>query len=92
MLNLCLQLPGLYNEVLMHPSTGDDLRRQTESKLIRYKQRYLHALPDSEESASAKTAVLKELDELVNGVVLLRIPDELAWMIFMEGQDCEVIG
>jgi superkiller protein 3 len=49
-------------------------------------------LPDTEESASAKTATLKELDELVNGVVLLRIPDELAWIIFLESQDFEIIG
>jgi len=76
----------------MHPSTGDELRRRTESKLLRYKQRYLYALPVTEESAPAKTAALKELDELVNGVVLLRIPDELAWMIFLEGQDIETIG
>lgn len=76
----------------MHPSTGDELRRQTESKLLRYKQRYLYALPDTEEGASAKISVLKELDELVNGIVLLRIPDELAWMIYLEGQDCEIIG
>lgn len=86
------RLPGLYNEVLMHPSTGDDLRRQTESKLIRYKQRYLYAIPDTEKSASAKTVALKELDELVNGVVLLGIPDELAWTIFLEGQDCDNIA
>lgn len=88
-LNLRLQLPELYNEVLMHPSTGDALRRQTESKLLRYKQRYLEALP---EGAAAKSAILRELDELVNGAVLLGIPDEFAWMIFLEAQDCETIG
>jgi superkiller protein 3 len=73
----------------MHPNTEDALRRQTESKLIRYKQRYLCALP---ESAAKKSAVLRELDELVNGAVLLGIPDDVAWTIYLEAQDCETIG
>ena len=30
-----------------------------------------------------------ELDEMVNGIVLLNTPDELGWKIFFEGRDCE---
>ena len=82
------QLPSLYNEILNHPNTSDDVRRATESKLLRHKQSYLCALPISSE----KTKVASELEDLVNGVVLLGIPDELAWTIFIEGKDCDTIG
>jgi superkiller protein 3 len=87
-----LQLPHLYNEILNHPNTPDDLRRQTESKLLRHKQRYLHALPSSSEFASVKSKVATELENLVNGAVILRIPDEMAWVLFIDGKDCETIG
>jgi superkiller protein 3 len=33
-----------------------------------------------------------EVEKLISGVVLLRIPDELAWSTFIDGQNCEVIG
>jgi superkiller protein 3 len=71
-----------------HPSASDALRREAESKLIRHKQQYLHALPAS----STKTALLNDLEELVNGVVLLGIPDELAWTICLEGKNHDTIG
>ena len=87
-----LQLPWLYNEVLIHPNTEDNLRRHTEATLLRYKRRYLHTLPCTGEYATVKWNVSRELDELVNGAVLLRVPDELAWVTFLEGQDCENIG
>lgn len=28
----------------------------------------------------------------MNGAVVLGIPDELAWSIFIEGKDCDTIG
>lgn len=89
---LTLQLPRFYDDILNHPNTSDDLRRLTDSKLLRYKERHLHALPDTAEFSSEKATLLKELDELVNGVIVLRIPDELAWMIFLEAQDCDSVG
>lgn len=82
-----IQLPEYYNEVLNHPNTSDELRRQTESKLFRLKERYLYVLPVTGEFAQAKQNVAQELDELVNGIVLLGIPDESAWTFYLEGQD-----
>ncbi|KAF9222633.1 superkiller protein 3 [Gyrodon lividus] len=82
------KLPSLYQEVLNHPSTSDELRRSTETKLIRYKQQYFYALP----IASSEKATLRlELDELVNGVVVIGVPDELSWSIFLEGKDSDTI-
>ncbi|OSX66640.1 hypothetical protein POSPLADRAFT_1131824, partial [Postia placenta MAD-698-R-SB12] len=81
------QLPHLYDEILNHPNTSDELRRTTESKLLRLKQRLLNALP-----AAQKAKVAAELDELVSGMVLLGIRDELAWTLFIENKDAEHIG
>lgn len=82
-------MPSLYQEVLNHPSTSDELRRSTEAKLIRYKQKYFYALP----TTSPEKALLgEELDELVNGVVIIGVPDELSWSIFLEGKDSDTIG
>lgn len=85
------QLPSFYNEILNHPDTSDELRRLTDSKLLRYKQRYLHALPDTPEFHGEKSKLRQDVAELVNGVIILCIPDEMAWMIFLEGQDINTI-
>ncbi|KAF9245024.1 superkiller protein 3 [Melanogaster broomeanus] len=65
------KLPSIYQEVLNHPSTSDDLRRSTEAKLIRYKQQYFYALPTT---SSEKDTLGLELDELINGVVIIGVP------------------
>ncbi|KAH7888376.1 superkiller protein 3 [Phlebopus sp. FC_14] len=82
------KLPSLYQEVLNHPGTSDELRRSTEAKLIRCKQQYFYALPPS---AKEKVVLGSELDELVSGVVIIGIPDELAWSIYLEGKDGDTI-
>ena len=33
-----------------------------------------------------------DVEKLVSGAVLLRVPDELAWSIFIDGKDSETIG
>jgi superkiller protein 3 len=38
---------------------------------------------------SLKLPLSQQLDEMVNGIVLLNTPDELGWKIFFEGRDCE---
>lgn len=83
-----MQLPRLYNEVINHPNTSDEHRRETESKLLDHRQRYLAALPVGEE----KTKVAAEVEEQINGMVLLKIPNELAWTLFIEAKDAENIG
>ncbi|KAJ7755694.1 superkiller protein 3 [Mycena maculata] len=78
------RLPKFYDDVLNHPSTPDDLRRATDAKLLRYKQRYMAALPPG---GDAKCAVSREVDALVDGTITLGIPDELAWMLCLDGQN-----
>jgi superkiller protein 3 len=84
-----LQLPALYNEILNHPSTSDELRRATESKLVRYKRQLFFALPSTDPE---KYQVGTQLDEMVNGIVTIGIPDELVWCMWLEGRDSDSVG
>ncbi|KAI0644651.1 TPR-like protein [Trametes meyenii] len=81
------QLPRLYNEILIHPNTSDDLRRETESKLLQLKQQLLFALPAVSPHAEAKARLAGEISEMVSGIVLLKIPNELAWSLYIESRD-----
>ncbi|KAJ1304710.1 hypothetical protein OPQ81_005849 [Rhizoctonia solani] len=81
------KLPGLYEDILNHPNTSDQLRRATESKLLRHRQRYLYALPTTPDYASEKHAAYKVVEDMASGAVLLGIPDELAWSCYMENLD-----
>jgi superkiller protein 3 len=83
------KLPFLYDEILNHPNTPDELRRQTESKQLRHKQDHLFSLPLED---PMKRQLATEVDKLISGAVLLRIADELAWSAFIDGQDCKTIG
>ncbi|KAF8504124.1 TPR-like protein [Gautieria morchelliformis] len=80
-------LPSLYNELLNHPNTSDDLRRSTESKLLRRKYQHLQSVPAVGANSSSKQKLLSEVDDLSKGAVLLNLPDELAWMFFIESRD-----
>ena len=83
------KLPLLYDEILNHPNTPDELRRRTESKQLRHRRDLLFALPlDS----PMKRQLAIEVEKLISGVVLLRVEDELAWSAFIDGTDCETIG
>jgi superkiller protein 3 len=42
--------------------------------------------------SSVKAQIATEIDTLVNGAVVLSIPDELPWTIFIEGTDSDSIG
>jgi superkiller protein 3 len=83
------KLPYLYDEILNHINTSDELRRQTESKQLRRKRDHLFSVPLDD---PMKRQLAIEVEKLISGVVLLRIPDELAWSTFIDGQNCEVIG
>ena len=75
-----------------HPNTSDDLRRETEAKLLLFKQQLLYALPLTKESASKKSALREEVKELVDGMILINIPNELAWNLYIDWKDVASIG
>lgn len=60
--------------------------------MLRHTQRHLYAIPDTSDFCQEKSKVLARLDELIKGVIILRIPDELAWTMYLESTDCETIG
>jgi len=82
-------LLSLYAEIVNHPKTSDELRRSTESKILRYKLQLLDALlPDD----SAKTQLRQEVDIIVQGTIAIEIPDELAWSIAIESKNARTVG
>ncbi|KAI0356305.1 TPR-like protein [Trametes cingulata] len=85
------KLPRLYDEILNHPNTSDELRRTTEAKLLRMKQRHLFALPATGQHRESKAQAAAEVEKLISGMVLLKIPDELAWTLFIESKDAASI-
>lgn len=88
MIDATFQLPDFYNEMINHPHTPDELRRQTENKLLHFKKRYLFALP---KTADAKKGLSDQIDAMVNGAVILKVPDELAWTLFLERKDVHTV-
>ncbi|KIJ39435.1 hypothetical protein M422DRAFT_32689 [Sphaerobolus stellatus SS14] len=80
-------LPALYDEILNHPNTGDELRRSTESKLLRQKMQHLEALPNSGAEGKLKQQVLSEVEKLCNGAILLGFQDEVPWMFIIDNKD-----
>ncbi|EKM54043.1 uncharacterized protein PHACADRAFT_145635 [Phanerochaete carnosa HHB-10118-sp] len=85
------KLPELYQEIMSHPHASDELRREAESKLLKHKQQLLFALPASETFAAQKAKLASEVQELISGIVLLQIPNELAWTLFIESKDAKTL-
>ena len=56
------------------------------------KQRHLFSLSSSGAHKEAKAKLAAEVEELIGGMVFLKIPDELAWSLFIESKDAENIG
>ncbi|PWN26217.1 hypothetical protein BDZ90DRAFT_233352 [Jaminaea rosea] len=76
------KLPCLYQQVLSHADAADDERREAEAKLLRYQHRLLCAMPTA--LSDAKGQMRQRLIELAHGMVIVGVPDELAWSIHLE--------
>ncbi len=72
-----------------HPKTTDERRRAVEAKLLQFKYRHLCALSTSD---PLKKVLASEVQSLIDGVVLLGIPDEQAWTLYLDGQNCDSTG
>ncbi|KAF8322289.1 hypothetical protein DL93DRAFT_2205831 [Clavulina sp. PMI_390] len=83
------KLPSMYDEIIGHPSTSDEMRRATESKLFRYRLRYQKALPPND---AKKGAVRAQVEEMMRGMVLLKIADDLVWVEWFETKDAARIS
>ncbi|KIY52714.1 hypothetical protein FISHEDRAFT_69529 [Fistulina hepatica ATCC 64428] len=83
------QLPSYYDDIINHAHTSDELRRETEFKLIRMKQEYLFAIPTS--NSDLKKSVATEVHSLADGAVVLGIPDEISWLIVIETKNTSTV-
>ncbi|KAF8342132.1 TPR-like protein [Cantharellus anzutake] len=81
-------LLSLYSEIVNHPNTPDQLRRSTEGKILRHKLQLLYALPPADH---AKTQLRQEIDDIVQGTVLIEVPDQLAWTIAIESKNARTV-
>ena len=52
----------------------------------------MSVIPSSGDSSKRKGQVSEELEEMVDGIVLLGIPNEPVWKYYIEGQDVYSLG
>ncbi|KAF8464080.1 hypothetical protein BDZ91DRAFT_730696 [Kalaharituber pfeilii] len=76
-------LEDLYQKIL-NWSDSEELRRETEKKLIQHGYEKLLAFPPEK-----KTEQRKKVAKWAEGMVILKYPFELAWRITIEWKDCE---
>jgi superkiller protein 3 len=86
---MLVELEDLYIEVLNHPRTSDELRRSTEAALLQRRKEKLWSIPAAD---SEKSRLREELMDMVNGMVLINIPNELAWTLHFETIDKDDLG
>lgn len=79
----------MYEEIINHASTSDDLRRSTEGKLFRYRLKYMKALPSSD---PVKAKLLDVIEEMMRGTILIGVADELVWVESLETRDVSSVG
>jgi hypothetical protein len=98
----------LYSQILGHPYALDALRRFTEAKLLFHFYSYLISIPVEDESSpqvqagqntkaiQARQRTKKKLRErtvtLASDMVLLKVPDRLAWSIKLNWQDVDGVA
>ena len=86
------QLPEMYDEIINHVNATDEVRRATEAKLLRYKMRLRNSLDNSGDEGPLKLGLTKEIEDVLAGVVLLDIKDDLAWETYFDSKDVDEIG
>ena len=52
----------------------------------------MSAIPSSDEVSERRARVSEELEEMVNGIILLGILNEPVWRYYIEGQDAYSLG
>lgn len=68
-------------------SDDEELRRDIEGRLLQRGYDHLLVLP-----LDKKLEQRKKVVKWAEGTVILKCPNELAWMIYVEWKDCESIG
>lgn len=83
------RVPHLLELIRNHPRTDDKLRRDVEAKLLRHFAELAKAVPTEGPSANVglKQAVRQQTLEFARGFVVLQVPDELAWTIYLDWND-----
>ncbi|KAH7108181.1 TPR-like protein [Auriculariales sp. MPI-PUGE-AT-0066] len=81
------QLPTIYAEIFAHPDASEPVRRAIESKLLRYRLQYLQVLGTNAQFEATRETLSAEIMDMLSGMVLLKIPDELAWTTYLDAKN-----
>ena len=83
------RVPMLLELVRNHPRTDDAQRRSAEVQLLQHFYRLTFAVPLRGPTADPelKRAVRQQTYEFARGFVLLQVPDELAWSVYLDWSD-----
>lgn len=83
-------LPGLYSQLLNHPSLSVERLREVEHALLLHRRTLLFSI--SSKDKETKRVERKKVQELSQGVVLIRGADRDAWEAQLEWSDWTSIG
>lgn len=83
-------LVEIYNEIINHPLTSDDLRRDIESQLLKFK--YDHLLSVSANEQPLKSDLLSQVMTMASGIVNINIKNDLAWCLIIEWFNVEYLN
>ena len=83
-------LVEIYNEIINHPFTSDDLRRDIESQLLKFK--YDHLLSVSANEQPLKSDLLNQVMTMASGIVNINIKNDLAWCLIIEWFNVEYLN
>ncbi|WFC99924.1 Superkiller protein 3 [Malassezia yamatoensis] len=83
------RVPDLLDLIRNHPRTEDGMRRDAEAKLLRHFYKLTLAVPikGPQSNPAMKETVMKQTIEFARGFVVLQVPDELAWSIYLDWSD-----
>ncbi|TIA72935.1 hypothetical protein E3P91_01735 [Wallemia ichthyophaga] len=76
------KLEPLYLEILNHPLTSDELRRDIEAALFKFK--HDHLLATSLKEADLKQQLIHQVMTMATGMVTINVPYLLAWTTIIE--------
>ncbi|TIC07610.1 TPR-like protein [Wallemia mellicola] len=83
------KLEPLYLEILNHQSTSDELRREVEAALFKFK--HDHLLATSTKDKDLKNQLLNQVMAMANGMVTINVPNILAWTVVLEWWNTEYL-
>jgi hypothetical protein len=78
------KLPEYYQYIISHRLSSEELRHQTESKVLKFKLELMECLGSSPEDIAKKGDLSNEVLDMSKGMVLLKFQDQYAWRVVLD--------